>query len=321
MESESVDSSNQTENIIRLSLSVPSDHAGIRFDHFLVLQFPSLSRSQLSSSIKDGSVLINGVQAKASRKLRAGDIVSGYIHENIGITPVPQKVNFSVLHEDEHLILLSKPPGLVVHPASGNPDKTLVNGLLYHCASIAEVGDPIRPGIVHRLDKDTSGIMVIAKNNSTHRQLVEAFKERAVTKKYTAIVCGIPGEPAGRIVAPIGRHPVSRKKMAIREMTGKFAATRWTLRKKLGEHHALVQVVIETGRTHQIRVHMASIGHPVGGDDTYGFRKANLQFPRHMLHSAELSFTHPVTGENIRGKAPLWADMVDAITRLEIPGV
>ncbi len=320
MESESVVSPVQHGNITNLSLSIQPEHAGLRLDHYLVLQLPSLSRSQLTNAIKKGCVLINGQVAKASRKLHTGDKISGYVKEQEELSVSPQKVDFPILYEDEFLLMLSKPPGLVVHPASGNPDNTLVNGLLYHCAKIAGVGDSIRPGIVHRLDKDTSGIMIIAKNNNIHRKLVDSFKARKVSKRYFSIVRGIPKLGKGRIVAPIGRHPVNRKKMAIREKDGKYAATNWELVKKLGKHHALLDITIETGRTHQIRVHMASIGYPVAGDETYGSKKVDPLFSRQMLHAAEIRFIHPESGRKMVGKAPLWRDMVEVIESLESQG-
>ena len=313
METERAVSGEQPEITTQISQIIQSDHAGLRLDHFLVHLYPSLSRSQISSSIKKGHVRVNGAAAKASRKLHIADVVSGFIEEKKPLTLTPQRVDFTILYEDEHLLLLSKPPGLVVHPASGNAQGTLVNGLLHHYAKISEVGDPVRPGIVHRLDKNTSGIMVVAKNNRAHRQLVDIFKSRSVKKKYFAIVRGVPLDDKGRIVAPIGRHPVNRKKMSIRHQSGKHAATNWFLAKVLGKKYALLEIDIETGRTHQIRVHMASIGHPVAGDETYGPGKSDPLFSRQMLHSAEIRFDHPITGRKMVGKAPLWEDMNSVI--------
>ncbi len=295
------------------------DNAGQRLDHFLVLQLPALSRSQVTEAVRKGDIQLNAKPAKASRKLQSGDIVSGCIKEPEGLSVIPQKIEFDILFEDEHILLISKPPQLVVHPANGNPDNTLVNGLLYHCRSLAEVGDPVRPGIVHRLDKDTSGVMVAAKNNEVHRKLVDIFKSRRLTKKYQAIVVGVPRDEKGRIVAPIGRHPVNRKKMAIRERSGKFAVTNWWLKKNFANRYSMMELVIETGRTHQIRVHLASIGHPVAGDTLYGPGRHDPLFPRQMLHSSELRFDHPVTGRKVIGTAPLWPDFLTVIDQLE-PG-
>jgi len=305
------------DDVSDFSYVIEDGQAGIRLDHFLVERMPDYSRSQLTSSIKKGLVKINNLAVKASRKLQRDDIVTGSIEQTPPAVVVPQYIEFDILFEDEYLIVLSKPPGLVVHPASGNVDKTLVNGLLYHYNDIQSVGDPIRPGIVHRLDKDTSGVMVAAKTNDVLRQLVDAFKSRSVRKKYHAIVLGTMSEDQGRIVAPIGRHPVNRKKMSIRQYDGRFAASSWHLKNDIDGRYSFVEIEIETGRTHQIRVHMASIGHPVAGDIVYGPKKANPLFPRQMLHSSELIFTHPVLGRKMIMTAPLWSDMAKVLTELE----
>lgn len=295
------------------SFTITSAEAGWRFDHYLAHHLVSSSRSQINAAIKKGTITINDVPGKAARKLRPGDHVCGYVAAPAPALPEPQQVDFAILFEDEHLLMVDKPPHLVVHPANGNHDHTLVNGLLYHCLSIADAGDPVRPGIVHRLDKDTSGVMVVAKSTNVHRMLVEAFKARQVSKKYQALVCGTMETHCGRVVAPIGRHPVSRKKMAIRSNSGKFAATNWSLKEVLGRDYSFVDIAIETGRTHQIRVHMASIGHPVAGDGVYGPAKSSASFPRQLLHSRQLQFVHPVTGSKITGVAPLPHDFIDIL--------
>lgn len=295
------------------------EHAGLRLDHYLVLQLPSLSRSQLTHSIKSGFVTVDGKLAKASHKLKAGEMICGIVQDSEPVDIVAQKIAFEILYEDEELLIISKPPQLVVHPGSGNPDKTLVNGLVHYCVNIADVGDSLRPGIVHRLDKDTSGIMVVAKTNTMHRLLVDDFKERRVKKIYLALVHGLM-EDEGRICLPIGRHPVNRKKMAVREHNGKFAASNWRVEKTFLNRYSLVKIAIETGRTHQIRVHMASLGHPVAGDVLYGQGKDNSLFPRQMLHSSEISFTHPLSGSEIHLRAPIWSDMSNVISSLEYSG-
>ncbi len=303
---------------VPVSFTILPENAGLRLDHFLVEQLPGLSRSQLSSAVKGGTIQVNGSVAKASRKLHQGDAIRGYVEDAFPqLTVAAQRIDFIPLFEDEHLLVLSKPPAVVVHPANGNPDNTLVNGLLYHCRNIADVGDPLRPGIVHRLDKDTSGVMVVAKTAEVHRRLVELFKSRQVQKIYHALVVGIPKHASGRIAAPIGRHPVNRKKMAVRENSGRFAVTNWLLQKCYGDKFALLELVIETGRTHQIRVHLASIGHPVAGDRVYGPGRADPLFGRQMLHSSSLHFDHPVTGEKIVGVASIWPDMQEVLGRLE----
>lgn len=306
---------------VPVSFTIQSESAGLRLDHFLVEQFPDLSRSQLSNAIKCGKVKVNGISAKASRKLHQGDVIQGYVEDSAPQLKVEaQRIDFIPLFEDEYLLVLSKPPAVVVHPANGNPDNTLVNGLLYHCQSIGNVGDPLRPGIVHRLDKDTSGVMVVAKTGEVHRHLVELFKSRQVKKVYHALVSGAPKRESGRIVAAIGRHPVNRKKMAVRENSGRFAATNWLVKNCYSNRSntfSLLELVIETGRTHQIRVHLASIGHPVAGDTLYGPGKPDPLFGRQMLHSSTLHFDHPVTGQKIVGVAPLWPDMQETLRQLE----
>ncbi len=298
--------------------TVTDKFKGVRLDQFLVQMLPSISRAQIIQSNKAGLLLVNGSAKKNSYKLKIGDNVTGTVYLPPVLDIIPQQVDFVILFEDEHLLVLSKPPGIVVHPGSGNREKTLVHGLLHHCLTIQNVGDETRPGIVHRLDKDTSGIMVVAKSDFVLRKLVEAFKNRQVQKVYYAIVNGIVPCCEDRIVAPIGRHPVNRQKMAVSERTGKFAATNYQLVDELSgdnSEYSLVRVNIETGRTHQIRVHMAHIGHPVAGDQLYG-RKQQTIFPRQMLHSAKLRFEHPVTGRNVAFRAPLWPDITQALEQL-----
>ena len=302
------------------TLKVTAAEAGWRLDHILVHHLSGLSRSQLTAAVKDGHILVNGTNSKVSKKLVDGDLVSGKVPKKGELAAIPQPIDFEILYEDEHLLLLNKPPNLVVHPANGNPDNTLVNGLLFYCQHLAEVGDSLRPGIVHRLDKDTSGIMVVAKKAEVHRLLVETFKQREIKKTYQAIVTGNPREQSGRIIAPIGRHPVDRKKMAVLAKGGKYAATSWQLVQHLNDGFSLVGLELETGRTHQIRVHLASIGHPVAGDELYGGKTFQQLFQRQMLHAAALKFTHPITKRWVSGKAPLPDDMIMALKKLGYTG-
>ncbi len=296
---------------------VNSEQAGCRLDHFLVRAVPETSRSVLTESIRLGLIKVDNLQRKSSYCLKAGECIAG----SLFVTPVmdllPEEIPFDVLFEDSYLLIISKPPGLVVHPGSGNSSGTLVNGLLFHCKAIAGVGgDVVRPGIVHRLDKDTSGIMVVAKEEGTHRKLVEAFKARTIEKQYLALLHGILKKKSGRMVASIGRHPVHRQKMAIRE-DGRYAATSWQVLQEFSSGLSLVQIQIETGRTHQIRVHMASLGHPVAGDMVYNSGHGKRKFPRQLLHSSHLRFVHPVTGDKLSFSAPLWPDfslIVDQLT-------
>jgi 23S rRNA pseudouridine1911/1915/1917 synthase len=287
---------------------VNAEQAGCRLDQFLVRLIPDASRSVLSDAVRRGTILVNDGYKKCSYCLKAEESVAGFLPAPPVMTVLPEDIPLNILFEDSHLLVLSKPPGLVVHPGSGNHAGTLVNGLLHYCQSIVNVGDDLlRPGIVHRLDKDTSGLMVVAKEERTHRSLVDAFKNRMVQKNYLALLKGYFERKTGRIVAPIGRHSVHRQKMTIRE-DGRYAATAWQVLQEFSAGFSLVQLQIETGRTHQIRVHMASLGHPVAGDQLYYIGPQNRIFPRQMLHSSQLGFTHPVTGESLLFSAPLWDD-------------
>lgn len=304
---------------LKFSFEVKNQQKGIRFDQLLVQMLTDVSRAQIIESNKRGLLLVNGELKKNSYKLKAGDIVTGHIYKPEEFSLEPQKVNFSVLYEDNDLIIISKPPGVVVHPGSGNVDKTLVNGLLYHCQGLQNVGDEARPGIVHRLDKDTSGIMVVAKSELVLRKLIQQFKDRKIYKVYFAIVKGILKNYDGRVVAPIGRHPIQRQKMAVNERLGKYSVTNWQLVEEYESdrgNYSLVRLHIETGRTHQIRVHMSHIGHPVVGDSVYGKSRQQDDFGRQMLHASRLRFEHPVTGKTLTFTAPLWQDMQDTLSGL-----
>ncbi|WP_163339620.1 RluA family pseudouridine synthase [Desulfopila sp. IMCC35008] len=301
---------------VTFHVTIENSSAGLRLDHFLVHHFPECSRAKLIASIRSGTFTVNGISKKHSYKLKTGDLVVGQPEESPPLEVLGEEVEFDVLFEDSHLLVLSKPPGLVVHPGSGNPSGTLVNGLVHYCNEIAGVGDSIRPGIVHRLDKDTSGVMVVAKSELTHNRLIDAFKERALTKEYLTLVHGVIKQSEGRITAPIGRHPVHRQRMAVRELSGKYAASNWQLLEHLADTYSLLKVGIETGRTHQIRVHMNYTGHPVAGDVLYGKSRDNKLFPRQMLHASRLAFNHPVTGRKMRFTAPLWPDFAKVLTLL-----
>ncbi len=299
------------------SLEVEERFHNLRLDLFLALTFAEFSRSQLCQSIKSGTIQVNGINVKPGYRLKKGDLIDGAIViEDNAPLPEPQDVEFTVLLEDAHFLIIAKPPGLVVHPGSGNKDKTLVNGLLFRYQGLEAVGDGLRPGIVHRLDKDTSGIMVVARTRSAHLALVEQFKNRLVDKTYLALVCGVPQEESGRIVAPIGRHPVNRQKMAIRQESGRYAVSNWKC-KKVFDRHTLVEVHIETGRTHQIRVHLAHLGFPVAGDQLYGPGRDKVLFPRQMLHAWKLRFLHPETGQPVAAVAGLNDDFKRVLEQLE----
>ncbi len=302
-----------------LELQVPAGLAGSRFDHFLVQTVPETSRSILVQSIRLGLLLVDGKKKKSSYRLKVGEQVRGTLFQVAPLTLIAQDVPFDILFEDDSLLIVSKPPGIVVHPANGNPDGTLVNGLLYHCKGISKVGDSVRPGIVHRLDKDTSGIMVVAKTARCHSLLVDAFKERQVDKEYLALVYGFMGQKSGRIVAPIGRHTGNRQKMAVcEEGRGRYAASSWEVIEEYSEGCSLLRVKIETGRTHQIRVHLASLGFPVAGDTLYGRARNTRIYSRQMLHAYSLRLLHPITEEELSFSAPLWQDFQEILDQLRL---
>ena len=287
---------------------------GARLDAWLAETAPEHSRARWQALIKDGLVTVNGEKTKPNSKLRIGDCVKWTVPDPVEASPQAEEIPLTVLFEDRDLIVINKPAGLVVHPAAGNETGTLVNALLHHCKDLAGIGGEKRPGIVHRLDKDTSGIMVIAKNEAAMNALAHQFKERETEKEYLAIVRGIPAPSRGTVNTTIGRHPVHRKKMAVNVRSGREAVSHYEVLETFGEA-ALVRVKIETGRTHQIRVHMAHINHPVIGDGVYG-RSFHLKAPRQMLHAAKLSLTHPGTGKRIAFEAPLPEDMQRLLEQL-----
>ncbi|MEJ2058273.1 MAG: RluA family pseudouridine synthase [Desulfofustis sp.] len=304
-------------NEASFSCAVEQRFHNLRLDQYLALQFEEYSRSQIGQAIKAGNIRVNTAEVKPGHRLKTGDTIDGSLGlDRQDSTIEPEDIYFQVLLEDPDFIVIAKPPGLVVHPGSGNRDNTLVNGLLYRYGELAEVGDNSRPGIVHRLDKETSGVMVVARTKRGHAALVDQFKYRRVEKTYLAIVRGVIPEPCGRIVAPLGRHPINRQKMAVRLETGRYAASSWKCRASY-RTHTLLEVQIETGRTHQIRVHMAHIGHPVVGDKLYGRASGGTYFPRHMLHAWKLRFFHPRTGERVSVVADPGDDFNAAIDRLE----
>ena len=331
-----------------LRLPVPAEAAGTRLDRFLAENGAvSLSRVRAQALIRDGRVQVNDRPApKPGATLRAGDVVA-FKENDVTLPPDPgaappagEDIPLHILHEDADLLVLDKPPGLVVHPAAGNYTGTLVNALVHHLGGehrLSGVGGPGRPGIVHRLDKDTSGCLVVAKNDETHRALSAQFAGRTTEKFYLALVLGVPKIAAGTIDAPIGRHPVDRKRMAVVAATGRgrSARTDWRVERMLdagcrmldggisgaarsrGSGHpassiqhpaSLLSCRLHTGRTHQIRVHLAHLGHPILGDALYGGAVASRVAGRQMLHAWQLGFRHPRTGEIVRYRAPLPAD-------------
>jgi 23S rRNA pseudouridine1911/1915/1917 synthase len=295
---------------------VPKEAAGLRLDQFLRREWPEHSRAFLQKLIEQGDVRVNGKPSKPSHSVRAGDEIGMEIPPPRPLEARPEEIPLDVLFEDRDLIVVNKPAGLVVHPAAGNQEHTLVNALLHHCrGGLAGIGGVERPGIVHRLDKGTSGCLVVAKTDFAHQALVAQFKSRGVKKIYRAVCWGRLEKSSGRIETVIGRSERDRKKMSARVARGRQAVTDYRVLKQFADF-ALVELHIHTGRTHQIRVHMAHIGHPVVGDATYG-RKLEIRNPksetfitRLMLHAYKLGFMHPRTQEFVEFTAPVPEDMV-----------
>lgn len=275
---------------------VEQETAGQRIDRFLSGEDTGLSRSALQALVAEGHVQCNGKTVAKSLKLKAGDTVLLEIPDAKPIEAVPQDIPLDIVYEDSHLLVVNKPKGMVVHPAPGNPDGTLVNALLYHCGdSLSGIGGELRPGIVHRIDRDTSGLIIAAKNDFAHVKLAEQLQDHTLARTYRCIVTGNLREDTGTVNAPIGRCPADRKKMAV-VAGGRNAVTHWTVLERYpGVNY--VECRLETGRTHQIRVHMAYIGHPILGDTVYGNKKPVPGLQGQCLHAVGLKFIHPRTGE------------------------
>lgn len=286
----------------KIVLQGEKEDEGKRIDVFLAAEL-DYTRSYIKKLIVDGLVFVNGKTVKPSYKVKENDEVVVNIPEAEKIDVLPENIPLDILYEDDDIIVINKPQGMVVHPAPGNYSGTLVNALLYHCKNLSGINGILRPGIVHRLDKDTSGVMVVAKNDKAHISLSNQIKERSVFKKYVAIVEGVIKDEEGKIEALIGRHPVDRKKMAVIE-DGRYALTLYKVLERFKEN-TLVEAAIKTGRTHQIRVHMAYIGHPVVGDPVYGFKKQKFKLEGQALHSRVLGFIHPTKGVYMEFEAPL----------------
>lgn len=316
-----------------LSFTVSPEQVGLRLDVFLAQADESFSRSQIKNAIEAGDVLVNGQEPKVSQHLKAGDVVELHLEPAIEAVAIPQDIPLNIVYEDTSIIVINKPAGMVVHPAPGNPDNTLVNALLFYCHDLSGIGGILRPGIVHRLDKETSGLIVAAKSDEAHRKLSSQFEKHDVHKKYVALVWGDVKGASGEIVLPVGRHPVDRKKMSTKSRHGKDALTLWKVRERYGTA-TLLDIEIKTGRTHQIRVHLSERGYPVIGDAVYGnasklqtIKNAALKteiksLQRQALHAAQLSFVHPQSGERIVFTAPLPEDLKNlcALFRSAAPG-
>ena len=285
-----------------------------RLDVFLVESLPQLSRARVQALIKEGAVMVNAKSAKPSQALNPADTIHVTIPDDKPAEAQPEDLPLDVMYEDEHLAVLNKASGMVVHPAEGNETGTMVNALLHRFGPLSSIGGVARPGIVHRLDKETSGCIVVARNDETHRALTEQFSGRTTDKFYLAVVQGTPQPAAGTVQTNIGRNPHDRQKMAVvPEPAGKFAHTDYRLLRSLGMS-SLVECHLHTGRTHQIRVHMKHLGHPLLGDATYGRPARQQDVPRVMLHAWKLSIDHPATGERLHFSAPIPAEFAPWLT-------
>jgi 23S rRNA pseudouridine1911/1915/1917 synthase len=291
-----------------------------RLDTYLRRQFPAVSRGGIQRLIEQGHIRVNGQTVKPTHHPHAGEQIEVHWPEPRPAEAQPEEIPLDVLFEDDFLLVLNKPPGLVVHPAAGHEDHTLVNALLHHCAGqLSGIGGVARPGIVHRLDKETSGCMVVAKTDEAHLALSAQFAAHKVEKVYHAIVCGEMQRDSGEIRAAIARHPTHRKRMAVTDGRGREARTSYRVLERLREA-TLIEALLHTGRTHQIRVHFLFIGHPLTGDTTYGQRQnrrfaelTGYEAPRVMLHAHKLAFIHPQTGRKLSFKAPRPGDFKDAV--------
>ncbi len=304
-------------------LAVEAEHDGSRLDNFLTALLPDQSRSHVQRLIKDGRVTGPAATLRPSTPVRAGQVYAVDVPAPTAAAPEPEALPLRIIYEDEHLVVLDKPAGMVVHPAAGHSSGTLVNALLHHVKDLSGIGGELRPGIVHRLDRGTSGVMVVAKNDHAHQELSRQFADREVDKEYTALVWGLV-QAGRRIDAAIGRDPAHRQKMSTRARRARHAVTRVTM----ARHYkgvSLLKVAIATGRTHQIRVHLSAIGHPIVGDPTYGglHRRtpANLRavqrLERPFLHAARLAFTHPADGRRVEFDSPLPLDLQSVLDDIE----
>jgi len=286
--------------------TVSEEDAGVRLDQFLAGKLPDVSRSFLQKQIKEKGVLVDGKEGKAGNKLKAGEVVSITIEPPRELEILPEDIPLDILYEDQDVIVINKPKRMVVHPAPGHYSGTIVNALLFHCKdSLSGINGVMRPGIVHRIDQDTTGAIVVCKNDFSHRFIAEQLREHSITRTYHAIVHNHVREQEGTIESTLGRHPVDRKKMAMNVKNGKPAVTHYRVLDNLNQRFTYVSCHLETGRTHQIRVHMASLGNPILGDAVYGPSKCPFHLQGQTLHAKTLGFIHPSTGKYMEFDAPL----------------
>lgn len=297
------------------SIIVELSASGTRIDKYLSQVLSDYSRSYLQKLIKEDRVSCQGKPLKSNYKVMGGESIALDIPEVLEVEIQPEDIPLDILYEDDYLLIVNKPKDMVVHPSAGHNTGTLVNAVLYHCqGNLSGINGELRPGIVHRIDKDTTGALVICKDDKTHRNLADQLKEHTITRKYRAIVVGRLSED-GTVEGPIGRHPIDRKKMSINHKNGKAAVTHYRVLENF-RNHAYVECTLETGRTHQIRVHMASIGHPLLGDNVYSRGKSPYKLEGQVLHAMILGFVHPATGEYLQVEAPLPAYFSELLEKL-----
>lgn len=295
---------------------IAEEAQGKRIDKFLTETCSDFSRSFLQKLLKSGLVEVNGKPVKSSYRLSEGETVAFEVPEAVEAEILAENIPLDILYEDEDLILVNKPKGMVVHPAAGHYEGTLVNGLMYHCKDqLSGINGVMRPGIVHRIDMDTTGVLVVCKNDFSHNSIAEQLKVHSITRKYYAIVFGNIKEDSGTVNAPIGRHPTDRKKMSINPKNGRDAVTHYRVLERFGKY-TYIECQLETGRTHQIRVHMTSLGHPLLGDCVYGPAKQPFALQGQTLHAGVLGFIHPRTGEYMEFQAPLPAYFEELLQKL-----
>ena len=296
-----------------VTITIEAENAGERIDKALSTIQAEWSRSQISNWLADENIKVNGIDVKPKYKVRVGDVIEVTVPEVEDLEIIPEDLNLEIVYEDADVLVVNKPRGMVVHPAPGHASGTLVNGLMHHCTDLSGINGVARPGIVHRIDKDTSGLLMVAKNDVAHASLVDQLVNKTVTRKYTALVHGHIAHDKGTIDAPIGRDTKDRQKQAIVD-NGKHAVTHFQVIERFG-HFTLVECRLETGRTHQIRVHMNYIGFPLAGDPKYGPKKT-IDFPGQVLHAGVLGFVHPVSGEYLEFSSPLPEDFEQLLSDL-----
>lgn len=304
-------------NMEYMTFAAEKEDIGIRIDVFLADALEDVSRSGVQKLMEQGHIQLNGKAVKPNYKLREKDVIDVQIPDVAEPEILPENIPLDILYEDQDVIVLNKPQGMVVHPAPGHTSGTLVNALMYHCgAELSGINGEKRPGIVHRIDKDTSGVLMVAKNNAAHQSLAEQLAVHSITRKYNAIVYNGFSEESGTVDQPIGRNPQDRKKMAVTQKHSRHAVTHYRVLERLG-NFTLIEAQLETGRTHQIRVHMTYIGHPLLGDTVYGKKKQPFGLAGQVLHARVLGFRHPSTGEYMEFEAPLPPYFETLLTRLK----